>query len=239
MKKPRIAILMFDSNITNSIDEFCVPKNIINSVILSGGLPFIVTETNITEKLDVIKPDGILVPGGVIAVPLKWQYGETLPEKYNAFLSAIEMIKYAKENNLPLFTICAGMHIMARFYGRLLGPGIPPRQTQGHRFPGIANVHDVDIIKNSLLHKIIGKDTLWVNSRHNFGLDYTSNVGDFNVTATAGDIIEAIEPKLAWSKFVLGVQWHPEDLTSMSTVIGDDSHKKLFDEFIKASGNAN
>ena len=81
--------------------------------------------------------------------------------------------------------------------------------------------HLININKESVLHKLYG-DNLIVNSRHNYSLEYVNK--PFIIGAKSDDnVIECIE----WiddDHFVLGVQFHPEDLDNMD---------KLYNYFIK------
>ena len=72
--------------------------------------------------------------------------------------------------------------------------------------------HDINIVKNSFLHKILG-DKIPVNSRHNYVLDRIDL--PFKKTATDDNgVIEGIE-YIDDKHFLLGVQWHPEDMNNM------------------------
>ena len=76
-------------------------------------------------------------------------------------------------------------------------------------------------ITNNFLSDILGSNCIMVNSRHKFTVvkeDY------FIVDAYSDDgVIEAIH--LPNKKFILGVQWHPENLD-------DEFSQKLFSTFI-------
>ena len=84
-------------------------------------------------------------------------------------------------------------------------------------------VHEVKINKKSLLYKIIKRDKIMVNSRHN---DYLINT-DLNICGES-DVCEAIESKNR--VFFLGVQWHPETMVAYDIVAN-----QLFDYFIGGS----
>ena len=69
-------------------------------------------------------------------------------------------------------------------------------------------------------------DTAEVNSFHHQAIDKVSK--DFRVTATSKDgIVEAIEYKKKYS-FILGVQWHPELMSSKNIKM-----QNLFDMFVE------
>ena len=76
---------------------------------------------------------------------------------------------------------------------------------QGH-FPEQVT-HSVDIVDDSLLHRIVKVNRVMVNSFHHQIMKNVSS--DFNVVARAADgVVEAIEHKDY--PMLIGVQWHPE-----------------------------
>lgn len=86
-------------------------------------------------------------------------------------------------------------------------------------------VHSVAIKENTLLRKIIGKNKIQVNSKHNYHVQTTT---EFVVSAYSEDgLIEAIEHPN--KEFVVGIQWHPETMIDY-----DESANKILDAFISA-----
>ena len=86
-------------------------------------------------------------------------------------------------------------------------------------------VHKLNIKKDTLLYKIIGKEEITVNSRHNYHIDTINNL---KVSAYSEDnLIEAVE--VSNKKFVLGIQWHPESMLDY-----DDSANKIIEAFINS-----
>lgn len=221
--KPIIGIVARATVTINKNDCLVIDEYYKNAIINSGGVPFMVTPPqsifyNSTKSED-IKPltddeksdlerilsmcDGILMPGG-----------RRLYE-YDSFIC-----KYAMENNIPLLGICAGMQLMARintdFKNQLID------EDNSHDVEKEYS-HEVEIIKDSLLYKIVGKDRIMVNSYHRYKVP---NEGFNKISATCGDVIEAIENDDY--KFFLGVQWHPERLE-------DENSKKIIEYFINMS----
>lgn len=80
--------------------------------------------------------------------------------------------------------------------------------------------HNIFIKEDSLLYKIIGKNVIEVNSRHNF---HVNNIIGKVDAYSADGYVEAIE--IENKRFILGVQFHPEDLYD------DVNIRKIFDYF--------
>lgn len=129
----------------------------------------------------------------------------------------LRLIREALEMELPVFGICRGAQILnVAFGGSLL------QDIEGHTVPR----HGVIFDESSKLAAIARPQT--VNSRHHQAI---GNLGA-GLRATAwspGDnVIEGIEAP--GRPFVLGVQWHPEDLA----VEGDEEARALFAAFAAA-----
>ena len=89
-----------------------------------------------------------------------------------------------------------------------------------------AKVHTVTVRRGTLLSRILGQDTVLVNSQHHQAVDRVAP--GFTLAALSEDgIVEAIEKPDAG--FCLGVQWHPEWLSD-----ADPALQSLFDAFVNA-----
>ena len=90
---------------------------------------------------------------------------------------------------------------------------------------GVKYVHKLKIEKDTKLYKILIKDEIQINSRHNYHL---TSVNDLKISAYSEDgLIESVEAKNI--RFVLGVQWHPESMLEY-----DEDSNKIFDAFISS-----
>lgn len=173
-------------------------NDVINSIIKSGGIPIgIPINKNITNYLNIC--NGFIFQGGDDI------------NNHN-----LKTIKILKEKNIPTLGICLGMQEM--FYQDNL-IDIPNHH--------INILHEINIKKDTLLYKILKKEKILVNSRHNFAIKNTN----YQVSSISKDnIIESIE--IPNHKFFLGLQWHPENLYDI-----DPNSKKIFDYFIKICKN--
>ena len=125
------------------------------------------------------------------------------------------LVEYLYKINKPTLGICLGMQGMARYFSKKEEINILNHQKSD------LDGHYINILKDSLLYKILGNSRIFVNSRHKSAIVDTNLI----IGAKSDDlIIEEVEDKS--KKFFLGVQWHPES-------IKDEYSKKLFDYFIK------
>lgn len=114
--------------------------------------------------------------------------------------------KYALDKDIPYLGICLGMQAMSNC---LL-------DVDNHYM----TYHSIYINQNSKLYQIYKKDKIIVNSRHKSKI-VTLNNNMISAISEDG-VIEGIER--IDKKFILGVQYHPEDLN-------DD---KIFEYFINS-----
>jgi putative glutamine amidotransferase len=127
----------------------------------------------------------------------------------------------ALARDLPVLAICRGMQLLNVFCG-----GTLTQHIEDHRSPGVSNAHAVWIAPESLLASVLGPGAYEVNSRHHQAIALLAP--SLNVTARAADgTVEALE--LPDRRFMLAVQWHPEDRV-------DGSDRKLFKAFADALG---
>jgi putative glutamine amidotransferase len=143
------------------------------------------------------------------------------------------LTRWALEDRLPLFGICRGIQVInvaaggtlyqdlrAQFPGALRHRFAPSQYGREHRG------HAIHIEPGSHLAQALGL-TVSVNSRHHQAVRDVAP--GFVVTARAPDgVIEGIE--LPDAPFVVGVQWHPENLAAQ-----DAGMLGLFQAFVQAA----
>lgn len=137
--------------------------------------------------------------------------------------------KYALSKDIPILGICMGMQVMCNvdnssstYYD------VPIRNEShiNHRQIDIPDVHKISINRDSKLYDIVGRETLTVNSLHNYHIERVTNL---KVSARSEDgYIEAVE--MPGKNFVIGVQWHPEILA-----FNDPINNKIITSFIKSA----
>ncbi|GGA65902.1 gamma-glutamyl-gamma-aminobutyrate hydrolase family protein [Ornithinibacillus halotolerans] len=209
----------------------------VNAIIRSGGIPVLLpyyqSDNDILEIVSQI--DGLYATGGYDIDPTI--FGEEPHPDLGTIIPArdkfeIELMKKILEVDKPILGVCRGSQtlnialggdmfqdIYAQHSGKLL-------QHQ-QKAPTEHGSHFVTVSEGSLLHRITGKTSLRVNSRHHQANRKVNH--PLRICAQASDgVIEAIES--TDHRFVLGLQWHPENLLR-----GNDRNSiAIFKAFIDA-----
>ena len=99
------------------------------------------------------------------------------------------------------------------FYGGSLIQDIPTEHMSDvkvvHRNKPLMQYHEIHVQPDSVLHALLGVDSVTVNSWHHQAVKRLAP--GFTISARTNDgIVEAIE--LEGARFVLGVQFHPEKM---------------------------
>jgi len=145
---------------------------------------------------------GLLLSGGSDIEPNFYGHsdqGSRSPDRERDEME-LALAQEVLRSGMPVLAICRGMQLLNVRLGGTLVQDIG----EGHTHVE----HPVRIVEGSRLHSIFGPQAT-VNSRHHQALD---RLGEgLVITATAPDgIVEGVER--AGEPFVVGVQWHPEDL---------------------------
>jgi putative glutamine amidotransferase len=144
----------------------------------------------------------------------------------------IALLTAARARGLPTFAICRGVQVVNVALGGTLVQDLPseradviPHELDDQRD---SRVHDVRVEPSSRLATILGVEHIAVNSIHHQAVDRPGDC--VRVTARADDgVIEGVEsddPR--W--WMVGVQWHPEDLTGTT----EPWDRRLFAAFADA-----
>ena len=177
---------------------------------------------------DALTCDGLLLPGGGDMDP-KFYGQARIPAcgEPNLLRDAAEplLLRAFLDADKPVLGICRGIQVMNAVLGGDLYQDIKPFEHLPHNGHW-AKVHTVTVRRGTLLSRILGQDTVLVNSQHHQAVDRVAP--GFTLAALSEDgIVEAIEKPDA--RFCLGVQWHPEWLSD-----ADPAMQGLFDAFVNA-----
>ena len=187
-----------------------------------GGLPLIVPALGDAIDIDALlaRVDGVLVTGARSNVypPLYDEEPTPAAEPYDRLRDAtsLPLIRAALACGVPLFAICRGMQELNVALGGTLVPEVHALEGRhDHRAPDadhndarFAIRQEVAIAPGGCLARILGANTIQVNSLHHQGIGRLAN--RLVVEATAPDgTIEAVSVRDA-PGYAVGVQWHPE-----------------------------
>jgi putative glutamine amidotransferase len=245
MPKPVVGVIGNVHVVENRFPAQMVGERNLRAVAeVAGALPLMFAGrpdvTDIDALLDVV--DGILLTGARANVhPAR--FGLEPHPKHEPYDSdrdelALALVQTCVERGVPLFGICRGFQEMSVAYGCSLHPEI--RELPGrmnHRMPRLENGeihpdqtvvfadrHDVKLVPDGVFAKLLGCETIRVNSLHGQGIHEACNRVVVEGVAEDGTI-EAIRIADA-PGFALGVQWHAEYEAQRNPV-----NRKLFEAF--------
>ena len=165
--------------------------------------------------------DGLLLAGGPDVEP--WRFGadpepgvELRLDRGRDALDA-ELLERASRDGWPVLAICYGCQILAASAGGTVVQDLVRAGKSGHSVPGPNDrvAHDVVVSPNARFLPAVER-RIAVNSRHHQAV---AGPGEgLSVVARATDgVVEAIEAETG-DRFVLGVQWHPENMSHQDHV---------------------
>ena len=208
----------------------------VNAIRAAGLVPLIVPPMPPSELEPVLAAvRGVVLTGGEDVDPS--EYGVGTGPKTDAPHRArdkceLALVRLAHERRVPTLAICRGIQVVNVALGGTLVQDIKSEcattidhdQSKARE----TRVHEVRIERQSKLAAAVGSTDITVNSSHHQAL---ARVADgLRVTARSPDgIVEGAE----WQRddwWMLGVQWHPEEL------VGDDADwdRELFKAFAAA-----
>ena len=229
--------------VTTSITIDKTPERAyVNSAYLSavqqaGGVPVVLPPQLSAASLARIARglDGVLLTGGGDIDPAV--FGEAPhPTVYEVAPSRdtleTAVVGIALERRLPILAICRGIQLLNVALGGTLfqdvgtDPGTELRH--GQQEPRDQPTHKVRVAAGSLLAEPLGADELEVNSMHHQSVKAPGK-GLTAVAWAPDEIIEGIELDDR-SRFVVGVQWHPEELVRHS-----EAARRLFAALVRSA----
>jgi len=144
------------------------------------------------------------------------------------------LVRRFLEARRPILAICRGIQVLNVALGGSLYQDVasdPGTEIQ-HQQSGLRDqpAHPVKVVPGSFLAEVLGTEELEVNSMHHQAVKALGQ-GLLPVAFAPDMIIEGVELNDPDSShFVLGVQWHPEELVGRDTTA-----RRLFRAFIEAS----
>jgi putative glutamine amidotransferase len=186
-----------------------------NAGLVPVLIPPLLNEHEAAALLD--RMDGLLLTGGGDVDPSL--YGDSPrhelrrvdPERDR---TEIALVHSARQNAVPTLAICRGIQILNVALGGTLVQDIPAdwpgALPHDDDVPRDSRSHTIEIEPGSLTAKAVGSTAMPVNSFHHQAVQKLA--AGLRVTARSSDgMIEGLEPEDdKW--WMIGVQWHPEDL---------------------------
>lgn len=201
MRNVTIGIIAKDKYIDNTNYQG-VSKNNLRHIHNKCNYIAILNYDNTPIDTEVLsKCDGIIFQGGSEIYPYHFQ-----------------ILDYCIKNNIPVLGICMGHQIIGLHSINSQNED-DLIKVENHNDSKIT--HRIKTAPNSILQRTLGSNPI-VNSRHDYAIKEVKE--PFKVTALSDEgIIEGIE-YIDENHFVIGVQFHPEDLKSS---------ENLYNYFIK------
>jgi putative glutamine amidotransferase len=219
MTKPPLIGLTLDAEQPGGYSKYpwyALRQNYTSAIAAAGGLAVALPHDAGLAEAYLDRLDALIITGGAFDVDPSL-YGDeerhhTVELKSSRTSAELELLQGALRRNLPVLGICGGEQLLAVALGGTLiqhipdavADALPHEQSTLHYEPG----HVVKILPGTLLQKIVGCETMQVNTSHHQSV---RNPGHATINAVAPDgVIEGIEDPS--KKFCLGLQWHPEYL---------------------------
>jgi putative glutamine amidotransferase len=245
MRRPIVGVIGNTHVVENRFPaQLCGERNLRAVADVSGALPLVFAGTpeitDIGALLETV--DGIVLTGARANVH-PTRFGAEPHVKHEPYddqrdALALALVEACVARGVPLFGICRGFQEMSVAFGCSLHPEI--RELPGrmnHRMPRLENGeihpdplvifadrHDVKLTPDGAFARILGCDTIRVNSLHGQGIDVPGERVVIEGVAE-DETIEAIRIEGARG-FALGVQWHAEYDPQQNPV-----NRKLFEAF--------
>ncbi len=207
-----------------------VSQRYLNAVWRAGGLavilPYTVDQDRISEYAVLF--DGFLFSGGVDVNPAL--YGEEqqfdsveIDSERDNFEKVLFETVYSAQK--PILGICRGIQSINVWMGGTLYQHIENhRQSEGGECRGQA----ISVMEDSFLHRLCGKNELYVNSFHHQAVKQVAPGLTINAISPDGYIEALHAPDYP---FLFCVQFHPEIYNACED---DDHSKRIFEAFVGA-----
>jgi putative glutamine amidotransferase len=182
--------------------------------------------------------DGLLLTGGEDVDPAR--YGALPSPALGTVSRARDILEFAllreaRARDLPVLAICRGIQVVNVALGGTLWQDLPSERpgAVAHDVTGdrTARTHRINVAAASRLHAALGASSCAVNSRHHQAVrDLAPGLA---ATAWSEDgLIEGVEAEGgAW---LVGVQWHPEDLADADQAAPDHGIFRAFRDAVSA-----
>ena len=200
----------------------------------AGLIPLITGPLHDPARADetIARVDGLVLTGGEDVDPRHYSatpHPAAEPPNPSRDRWELALVAAARARRIPVLAICRGQQLVNVALGGTLIQDLSSERGTGAAHTRsdrrAERVHAIDIVDGSRLARAAGDRSITVNSSHHQAIDRIAP--GLHATAHAPDgTIEGVEtPDDDW--WVVGVQWHPEELTGTS----EAWDRRLFDSF--------
>jgi putative glutamine amidotransferase len=210
----------------------------IRAVQEAGGIPVLLpphlaadAQTALWQRLD-----GLVLTGGGDIDPARFSDSRhPSVEDVSPARDELEIgfTRRALDDDVPLFAICRGIQVLNVALGGTLVQDLPSQRpgpiAHSQREPRQQPTHAVKVMgEGTRLGRVLGTLEVSVNSMHHQAID-ALGFGLREVAWAPDGVIEGVEMP-GEDRFVLGVQWHPEELVGH-----DQAARNLFAAVVEAA----
>jgi putative glutamine amidotransferase len=220
VRRPRVGVtLAVDTHVAG---RYALREGYVRSVTQAGGLALALCPGPPEDVPEVLEPiDALLLTGGGDIDPALYG-GATHPLLADVArerdLFEIALCHEALRRALPILAICRGAQVLNVALGGTLVQDIPSqigeRVLHDRPVERWERSHDITILAESRLARILGGQAFSVNSFHHQAVKDLGRGLAVSALCPEDGVIEGIEAPE--ERFVLGVQWHPEAFWSHS-----------------------
>jgi len=210
----------------------------IRAVQDAGGIPLLLPP-HLTADVQAAlwqRLDGLVLTGGGDIEPAR--FGQARHPKTDDVAPArdeleLGLTRRALDEDVPLFAICRGIQVLNVALGGTLVQDLPSERpsaiAHSQREPRAEATHAVKVMgEGTRLGRVLGSLEVNVNSMHHQAIDRVG-FGLREVAWAPDGVIEGVEMP-GEDRFVLGVQWHPEELVGH-----DQAARNLFTAIVEAA----
>lgn len=209
-----------------------LPAAYSDSLIAAGMIPLVLPPVDSALAREALsRVSGVVLTGGE-DIDARWFNESPHPAAGRTHVARdayeIALTRAAQERRHPTLALCRGAQIVNIALGGSLIQDVPSQRPAAHHPTSshpAERVHPVDLIENSRIRDLLGESRIAVNSFHHQAIDRLG--AGLRVVGWSPDgITEAIETTDPdW--WMVGVQWHPEELTETA----EDWDRRLFSAF--------
>lgn len=241
--RPLIGISCSMGQAIYSLNQDNVPQlqhrlgdNYVKAITQAGGVPVLLPNNlDITTVEEIAAGlDGFLLSGGGDVDP--YLFGERATEKLGAVTPRRDDFELAlaqyvlKKTDKPVLGICRGIQVMNVAMGGTLHIDLPSDGKLCHSmgmYPRNIRTHGVSVTSCTRMAEIMDGTEGRVNSFHHQAIRNVADCFAVSAVSVPDNVVEAVE--MPGERFVVGVQWHPEELTEY------EEAKTLFRSFVEAA----